>query len=125
MADQCIGIDKMRIYDIHKFGKRVFPINLLKYSVIFTCILSLSFCSKIDNESAATVKITISVRDEIVVNKDTVSIDRLDAKLKQIGITKGINIQIVPDPEAGAATIEKVQRMVRLYKASVRDTNTD
>jgi len=99
--------------------------SFLKYYVSILCILMIFNCSELDEETDRTVKITISVRDEIIVNKDTVSIDTLHAKLKQLGITRGINIRVIPDPEAGPATIEKVQRMVGLFKQSIKTGTTE
>ena len=75
-------------------------------------------CSGNQHESADSIKITISVKDEIMVNADTVSIDSLELKLRELGATSETNIRIFPDPEAGAGTIERVQRKIRLYKQS-------
>jgi hypothetical protein len=58
------------------------------------------------------------VKNEITVNGDTTAIDSLQKKLEKIGVTKSTNIKLRPDPEAGAATVEKVQRMVRVFKQS-------
>jgi biopolymer transport protein ExbD len=75
-------------------------------------------CTEVDKNSVPEVVITISVKNEITVNADTVSMDSLDMKLKEIGVTKKTNIRITPDPEAGAGTIEAVQRKVRVFKQS-------
>jgi hypothetical protein len=47
-----------------------------------------------------------------------VPIDSLEMRLKEIGVTKQTNISILPDPEAGAGTVEEVQRRVRVFKLS-------
>jgi hypothetical protein len=85
----------------------IFIIGLMSYA-----------CTEGEQKSSPEVIITISVKNEITVNADTVSIDNLEAKLAEIGVTNKTNIRIMPSPEAGAATVEAVQRKVSVFKQS-------
>lgn len=89
-------------------------ISILTIAVLFLT----GACTEKETPARKNVEITISVKDVITVNSDTVAIDSLDAKLAELGVTGNTNVRIVPDPEAGAATIERVQRKVRNYQYS-------
>ncbi len=92
----------------------------LKIEIILLSMLliSVNACNETEQQPSEDVAVTISVKDVIVVNQDTVSFDSLKVKLAELGVTDDTNVRIVPDPEAGAATIEKVQRAVRNYQYS-------
>lgn len=93
--------------------------NLILKFLLFQGILLFSIgCAEDKRKSSADITITISVKDEVVVNSDTVSIDSLESKLAQLGVTDQTNIKVVPDPEAGAGTIDRVQRTIRIVKQS-------
>lgn len=89
----------------------------LRTLLIFFMIVVFVSCSG-KKENNEPIKITISVKDVIVVNADTVAIDSLTATLKELGVTKSTDIRIVPDPEAGQGTIDQVQRTVRIFQSS-------
>ena len=76
-----------------------------------------SSCST-DKTQDKDIVITISVKGDVVVNADTVAVDSLKDKLRELGANQNTNIRIVPSPEAGAATIEKVQQIVGAFKNS-------
>ncbi len=85
--------------------------------IVFAGLINYT-CSENKQQSSPDIIIRISVKNEITVNRDTVSIDSLELKLEEIGATNQTNIKIVPDPEAGAATVEQVQRRVGVFKGS-------
>ena len=89
-----------------------------KFLVVIIVGLMLYTCTDKKQKASPEVVIRISVKNEITVNGDTVSIDSLESKFEDIGATYQSNIKILPDPEAGAATVEKVQRRTRVYKES-------
>jgi len=49
---------------------------------------------------------------------DNNALENLETKLKELGVTRGNYIRLEPDPEAGAGTIERVQRKIRVYQSS-------
>ena len=89
-------------------------------SVVLIMLISLALglvrCSDNHHEYPSEITVKISVTDDITVDGDTVAIGDLTEKLKEMGIRKETNIRVVPDPEAGAATVEAVQRTVRVAK---------
>jgi biopolymer transport protein ExbD len=98
-------------------------IQIVTYLMMINIGLMSYACTDSEQGSSPKVIITITVNNEITVNADTISIDSLEAKLKDIGATNKTNIRIMPDPEAGAGTIEKVQRRVRVFKQSQQYKN--
>jgi hypothetical protein len=92
-------------------NQKVLPVLL----ILFLPCLVIT-CSDEPRNSVSEVTVTISVTDDVVVNGDTVAIDSLEMKLSELGATSRTNIRVVPDPEAGAGTIERVQRKIRVYK---------
>jgi len=99
--------------------------NIL-FIVIFVsfCLSVLSSCSE-DGEkrNSKEIVVTISIKDEIFVNGEQVSIDSLVHELQEMGVSAGTFIKIAPDPEAGPGTIDKVQRTIRLFKSSSPQNN--
>ena len=89
-----------------------------RYILIFLFLLIINACTERRDKPSSEFIIRISVKNQITVNDELVPIDSLEAKLAEIGITKKTNIRIMPDPEAGAATVEMVQRKVRIFKQS-------
>jgi biopolymer transport protein ExbD len=90
--------------------------SLFAYILTGMLMFIILACTGEKQRSVAEINITISVTDEIVVNADTVQIDSLESKLKELGVTNKTNIRIAPDPEASPATIEQVQRRIRIFK---------
>jgi biopolymer transport protein ExbD len=85
--------------------------------VIFSLII-FGNCSGKKTSGKSDIIITISVKNKVVVNSDTVDVKNLDNRLEQLGVTHNDNIRVVPDPEAGPAMVEEVQRKIRIYKQS-------
>ena len=92
--------------------------NILYTLLTLIFISGITACSGKEEQGPEEITVTISVKGEIVVDGDTVMIDSLAAKLHELGVTRSTNVRIVPDPEAGAATVEQVQRTARLAKQS-------
>lgn len=75
-------------------------------------------CSGDTTHAGKEITVRISATNTIVVNKDTVAIDSLAEELQKLGVTENTDVRLIPHPVAGAATVERVQRIISVVKSS-------
>jgi biopolymer transport protein ExbD len=102
--------------------KEGFMITKIPVILFILILLILAYgCSGDRSDSGKEITVNISANNTIVVEADTVALDSLAWKLKELGVTKNTRIRVNPHPVAGAATVEKVQRIISVVKSSIFD----
>jgi hypothetical protein len=88
--------------------------------ILFLLISGYS-CSGDSVDAGKEITVNISANNTIVVEADTVTLDSLAWKLKEVGVSENTKIRVNPNPVAGAATVEEVQRIIAVVKSSLFD----
>jgi len=88
--------------------------------ILFLLIFGYS-CSGDRSDSGKEITVNISANNTIVVDADTVALDSLVWKLKELGVSENTKIRVNPNPVAGAATVEEVLRIIGIVKSSLSD----